>query len=141
MNKRVGRTINRCGKAKGDSCRADEEESYWERSRRILIVEDEAILGFEVAAMVKSLGHSVVAMAGNEAEAVRLNQRMKPDRVLMHVRLGRGPDGVHAAERILQQRSIPIIFCTGYSSDQRTMERIRNLRRSSLSLSRSRFPS
>jgi len=50
--------------------------------------------------MVKSLGHSVVAMAGNEAEAVRLNERMKPGLVLMDVRLGRDPDGVHDAERI-----------------------------------------
>jgi CheY-like chemotaxis protein len=109
------------------SGRADEKQSSANRSRRVLIVEDETILGFEVAVMVKSLGHSVVAMAGNEAEAVRLDARMKPDVVLMDVRLGRGPDGIDTAERILQHRFIPIIFCTGYSSDQNTIKRIRNL--------------
>ena len=121
------RSIHRTRKAMRKSGRADEKQSSANRSRRVLIVEDETILGFEVAVMVKSLGHSVVAMAGNEAEAVRLDARMKPDLVLMDVRLGRGPDGIDTAERILQHRFIPIIFCTGYSSDQNTIERIRNL--------------
>jgi CheY-like chemotaxis protein len=104
-----------------------EARSVLERARRVLIVEDEAIIGFEVETMVKSLGHAVVAMASNESEAVRLGVKMQPDLILMDVRLGRGPDGIDAAKRILKRRSIPIIFCTGYSRDQSTMERIRRL--------------
>jgi CheY-like chemotaxis protein len=95
-----------------------------EHSCRVLIVEDEVIIGFEVESMVKSLGHSVVAMARNESEAVRLGRKLQPDLILMDVRLGRGSDGIDAAKRILQRRAIPIIFCTGYSRDQTTMERI-----------------
>jgi CheY-like chemotaxis protein len=93
----------------------------------VLIVEDEPIIGFEVETMIKSLGHSVVGMASNEAEAVRLGLKMQPDLILMDVRLGRGPDGIEAANRILKRRSIAIIFCTGYSKDQSTLERIRRL--------------
>jgi CheY-like chemotaxis protein len=72
------------------------------------------MIGFEIEEMVNSLGHSVVALASNEAEAVRLGAKMKPDLDLMDVRLGGGPDGVDAASHILQQRPMPIIFRTGY---------------------------
>jgi CheY-like chemotaxis protein len=69
----------------------------------VLIVEDEPIIGFEVETMIKSLGHSVVGMASNETEAVRLGLKMQPDLILMDVRLGRGPDGIEAANRILKR--------------------------------------
>src|SRR4029434_5356282 len=64
-------------------------------------------------------------MASNESEAVRLGVKMQPDLIRMDVRLGRGPDGIDAAKRILEHRFIPIIFCTGYSCDRSTMERVR----------------
>ena len=97
------------------------------RSRRVLIVEDEAMIGFELQTMVRNLGHSVVAVASNESEAVRLGIKMKPDVVLMDVRLGSGSDGVTAARRILRHRPVEIIFCTGYSHDRGTIEHIRQL--------------
>ena len=103
------------------------EPSLVERSRRVLIVEDEAMIGFELETMVENLGHSVVAMASNESEAVRLGIKMKPDVVLMDVRLGHGSDGVNAAKRILQHRSVEIIFCTGYSHDRGVIKHIRQL--------------
>jgi CheY-like chemotaxis protein len=82
---------------------------------RILIVEDEAVIALELEAMLEGLGHSVVAIAGSEGEAVRLSQAKHPNLILMDVRLGRGGDGINAARAILQEMPVSVVFCSAYA--------------------------
>jgi CheY-like chemotaxis protein len=74
---------------------------------RILVVEDEALIALEMEAMLEELGHSVVAIAGSESEALRLSQSKHPNLILMDVRLGRGGDGVNAGTRARMEEVKP----------------------------------
>jgi CheY-like chemotaxis protein len=91
---------------------------------RILVVEDEAIIALELEAMLESLGHTVVAIASSESEAVRLSHSKHPSLILMDVRLGRGGDGINAARAILGQMPVSIVFCSAYARDPGTRARM-----------------
>jgi CheY-like chemotaxis protein len=93
--------------------------------RRILIVEDELIIAWHLGEIVEQLGCEICGSATTEAEAVRLALTSRPDLVLMDVRLGRGGDGIMAAQRIRAMLSVPIVFCSAYASDPVTLERMR----------------
>jgi len=99
---------------------------------RILIVEDEAVIALELEAMIEELGHAVVAIAASESEAVRLSQAKHPNLILMDVRLGRGGDGIKAAQAILKAMKVAIVFCSAYARDPGTRERMEEVRPSGI---------
>ena len=90
---------------------------------RILIVEDERLVGFDLRRRLSRLGHAVVGIAVSGEAAIEHAQRLRPDLVLMDVRL-RGPmDGIQAGQHIWAQCEIPVIFISGYTTVE-TLERI-----------------
>lgn len=95
---------------------------------RVLIVEDEAIIAWELRTLVEGFGYEVCGMSGKAADAVRLAEETEPDLVLMDVRLsGSGDsgrdDGVSAAAQIKARRPVPVVFCTAFA-DPGTVARI-----------------
>ena len=82
------------------------------RSLRILIVEDEFFISLDTKALLKGLGHTVVAIAVSADEAVRMAEKERPDLVLMDIRLIGARDGIDAAAEIQRRFSIPSIFVT-----------------------------
>lgn len=97
-----------------------------ERPLRILVVEDEAIVAMSLGAVLEQFGHEVVGTVATGRGAVADAARLEPDLLLMDVRLADGMDGISAAEQILAQRPVALVFITAYS-DQKTVERIRDL--------------
>lgn len=99
---------------------------------RILLVEDQRIIGLATAQRIKQHGYEV-ALAGSGEEAVVLatprdDAAMQFDLILMDVDLGRGMDGVEASQRILKQHRMPVVFLTSHS-DQETVRRVREISR------------
>jgi PAS domain S-box-containing protein len=89
---------------------------------RILIVEDETIVAMDLATTLRRLGYEVVAMVGTGAAAIEHATSLKPDLILMDIRI-RGPmDGIETASKIHQQRPTPIVFLTAHG-DADTVER------------------
>jgi len=88
----------------------------------VLIVEDEEIVAADLAAKVEQLGYEVVGSAASGEEAVELACRLKPQVVLMDIRLKGAMDGIEAAEAMLRRHSAPVIYLTAYS-DAATLER------------------
>ena len=86
-------------------------------SLRILIADDESIRLLSLRAQLQALGHQVVAEASNGQEAVALAKASQPDLAIMDIKM---PimDGIEAAERITQDRPMPIILLTAYSETQ-----------------------
>jgi two-component system, response regulator PdtaR len=82
------------------------------RSLRILIVEDEFFISLDTKALLKGLGHTVVAIAVSADEAVRMADKERPDVVLMDIRLIGARDGIDAAAEIQRRFAIPSIFVT-----------------------------
>ena len=81
---------------------------------RILIVEDEQIIAEDLAAKLTGLGHHVIANAASGEEAIRLAESLRPELVLMDIRIQGPMDGVEAARQIQAVTAAPIIFITAY---------------------------
>ena len=66
---------------------------------RILVAEDEAITRMDLREMLENLGYLVVGEAGDGVAAVNLARTLKPDLVLMDIKMP-GVDGIAAAETL-----------------------------------------
>jgi CheY-like chemotaxis protein len=81
---------------------------------RILIVEDESLIAFNLDRRLTRLGYTVVGRVATGAEAVHYAVTRCPHVVLMDIHLRGDMDGVEAAQVIRAQRPIPIIFLSAY---------------------------
>ena len=89
---------------------------------RILIVEDERIISLDLNRRLARAGYQVVDTVSTGPEAIETAERLRPDLILMDVRLGGDMDGVDAATEIRRRISIPVIFLTAYA-DEETIQR------------------
>ena len=89
---------------------------------RILVVEDDSIVLMELQDRLFSLGHDVAGVASYGEEAVEKAGEVRPDLVLMDIRLRGKMDGIKAAEEIRTRFDIPVVYLTAYA-DQSTLQR------------------
>ena len=91
---------------------------------RILVAEDEALIRLDLVEMLVDAGYDVVAQASNGEQAVALSRELKPDLVMMDVRM---PvlDGISAAEQIGKERIAPVVMLTAFSQKE-LVERARD---------------
>ena len=78
--------------------------------KKILVVEDENLIAMEIQDRLKALGYNVPAVVPSGEEAVNLTSQIKPDLVLMDIRLNGSMDGIEAAKQIRKHLDIPIVF-------------------------------
>ncbi|HYP12939.1 MAG TPA: response regulator [Bryobacteraceae bacterium] len=83
---------------------------------RILIVEDESIVQLDLQRRLQRMGHSVVGMASKGEDAIAKAIELKPDLVIMDVRLEGSMDGLEAARRIQAEQRTPVVYVTAYAS-------------------------
>ena len=81
---------------------------------RILIAEDEVISRMDLREMLENLGYAVVGEAGDGAAAVNLARSLKPDLVLMDIKMP-DMDGIAAAQTLGAERVAPVLLLTAYS--------------------------
>jgi response regulator NasT len=83
-------------------------------ARSVVIAEDEALIRMDLAEMLTEEGYDVVGQAGDGARAVELAEELRPDLVILDVKM---PvlDGIAAAERIAGQRIAPVVILTAFS--------------------------
>lgn len=82
--------------------------------RRVLIAEDEALIRLDLAEMLREEGYDVVGEAGDGQEAVELAESLRPDLVIMDVKMPRR-DGIDAAAEIAAKRIAPVVVLTAFS--------------------------
>ncbi len=80
--------------------------------KKILIVEDEAIISFLLEDMIASLGCEDIALAGSVKSALVQIEDFRPDAVVLDVNLG-GEMAYPVAEK-LRALGTPFVFTTGY---------------------------
>ena len=86
-------------------------------ARRVLIVEDETLVGIGIKANLEKLGHTVVGQADDAAQALEMFQQHAPDLVLMDIRLDGAAskeDGIELSTKLLAIRRVPIIIISAY---------------------------
>ncbi|AFM25918.1 PAS domain S-box protein [Desulfomonile tiedjei] len=84
---------------------------------KILIAEDEAIVGEDLARILREFGYQIVGIASKGEEAVRMADELKPALILMDIKLAGYMDGIQAAEQIRVELDIPVIFVTAYEEE------------------------
>lgn len=83
-------------------------------TRRVVIAEDEALIRMDLAEMLGEEGYDVVGQAGDGEQAIALVEELRPDLVILDVKMPR-LDGISAAERIAAQRLAPVVMLTAFS--------------------------
>jgi chemotaxis response regulator CheB len=81
-----------------------------------MIVDDDAFVSLELSELLTAIGYDVVGMASSGKDGVEMARDVRPDLILMDVILPGEPGGIEAAEEIMSQLDIPVIFITGYHS-------------------------
>jgi PAS domain S-box-containing protein len=89
---------------------------------RVLVVEDEGIVAKDIQNTLRRLGYSVPAMAASAEAAIEKATEIRPDLVLMDIRLRGEMDGVTAAGTIRAHLDVPVVFLTAHA-DARTFKR------------------
>ena len=79
-----------------------------------LVVEDEALIRLDIVETLEDAGFNVADQAASGEEAVKKAAELKPDLIVMDVKMP-GIDGITAAEQILAQRRCAIVMLTAYS--------------------------
>jgi len=88
----------------------------------ILLVEDEAVPALDLGMRLEGFGHKVLAHADSGVRAVEYASSLKPNIVLMDIKLKGDMDGVEAARTIGKNDNIPVVFMTAFS-DRETLKR------------------
>ena len=84
---------------------------------RILIVEDVEIVAAVISEYLQQMGYLAVGQAASGEQAIALAGELRPDLVLMDIRLEGKMDGVVAAKEIRQRFHIPSVFLSAYSEE------------------------
>lgn len=92
--------------------------------RRAIVVEDEALIRMDIVETLREGGYDVVGEAANGEEAVALARELKPDVVVMDVKMP-VMDGITAAEHIAKERLAPVVLLTAFSQTE-LVERARD---------------
>ncbi len=88
-----------------------------ESKLKILIVEDEMLIGAKISLFLTELGYDVTAILPRAEEALLHLQENLPDIALLDVRLKGDMDGIALAELLQKQHNLPIIFLTANADD------------------------
>lgn len=90
--------------------------------KRVLIVEDESVIAAGIAKKLSSRGYDPVAQVASGEDAVATAERLRPDAVVMDIRIEGEIDGTAAAAEIRKRFDIPVVYLTAYS-DQQTLSK------------------
>jgi AmiR/NasT family two-component response regulator len=81
---------------------------------RVVLAEDEALIRLDLAEMLTEEGYEVVGQAGDGERAVELVEELRPDLVVLDVKMPK-VDGITAAARIAELRVAPVVMLTAFS--------------------------
>ena len=87
-------------------------------AKRILIVEDEAIIALDEARTLTRLGYEVGIVGSGEEAIAKVESGSSFDLICMDIDLGGGIDGTEAAQRILLCQDIPIVFLSSHTEPE-----------------------
>ncbi len=96
--------------------------SNHENKTFIMIVEDDAFIAADIKQTILSAGYNFCATVTSGVAAIKKAEELKPDLILMDIKLPGEFDGIEAARRIYARLNIPVIFLTAHS-DEALVER------------------
>jgi len=92
--------------------------------KRVLIAEDEALIRLDLAEMLTEEGFEVVGQAVDGEQAVAMATELRPDLVILDVKMPK-KDGIDAAGEIVAEQIAPVVILTAFSQRE-LVERARD---------------
>ncbi len=83
------------------------------RNMRVVIAEDDTAVAHSLREQIESVGHVALGMAHTGTEAVRLCQELRPDAMVMDIKLPE-LDGLEATRQVLERAPTAVVILTGY---------------------------
>src|SRR5918993_1297791 len=85
--------------------------------RRVVVAEDESLIRLDIVEILRDNGFDVVGEAGDGETAVQLATDLRPDLVIMDVKM---PilDGISAAEKLSKNHIAPVVLLTAFSQKE-----------------------
>lgn len=96
------------------SASSTESEGDARTTHRVLVAEDDSLIRMDLIEMLREEGYDVVGEAANGQVAVDLTESLKPDLVIMDIKMP-VRDGIDAAAEIAQKRLAPVVMLTAFS--------------------------
>lgn len=84
---------------------------------KILVVDDEAIITMQLEERLHAMGYTVVGMAASGEDAIEKARRLSPDLILMDIVMPGRLNGIEAAQVVIGELDIPVVFVTSYADD------------------------
>lgn len=81
---------------------------------RVIVADDESLIRLDLKEMLTNLGYLVVGEAGDGVSAVNLAREIKPDLVVMDIKMP-NMDGIAAAKVLTEERIAPVLLLTAFS--------------------------
>ncbi len=88
---------------------------------RVLIVEDDYLVGTVIKALLNELAYTVVGKATDGVEALEMVRTLQPDVILMDIEMGE-MDGLEAARLIQERHPTPVVMLTAYETEELVRE-------------------
>ncbi|MGZ7049763.1 MAG: response regulator [Methanobacterium sp.] len=92
---------------------------------KILVVEDENLIALDLGYTLEELGFKFIGAACEGKEAIKKAKELKPDIILMDIKLNGEMDGIETAEEINSLLGIPIIYLSA-NNDSDTRKKIKS---------------
>lgn len=93
---------------------SDMEEKDTAKTRRVVVAEDESLIRMDIVETLRDAGFDVIGEAGDGETAVRLATELRPDLVVMDIKMPQ-LDGISAAERLHKENIAPVVLLTAFS--------------------------
>ena len=84
---------------------------------KILVVEDDFITAMEIKRLLETSGYQPYSASSSD-DALKKSVEIKPDLILMDVRIKGKNDGIKTTQKIKKLIDVPVIYLTAYTDHQ-----------------------
>lgn len=95
----------------------EDHEAQTPTKRRVVVAEDESLIRMDIVETLRDNGFDVVGEAGDGEAAVALAKELRPDLVVMDVKMPK-LDGISAADQLNKEHIAPVVLLTAFSQKE-----------------------